>query len=145
MKTSKYAAVPLAVGLALAAVTVSVPAAAQTHPPSESPASAATRVTLTNVDDGRNVILNTGDDVVVKLSSYRTNGLNYTWDVPASSVPLVLRRTAGSTTPDGGARAVFHAEGPGVSTITAVRHCRPDPGRTCPLVIVPWKVAVEVK
>ncbi|MFI8928855.1 hypothetical protein ACIG3E_14410 [Streptomyces sp. NPDC053474] len=135
MKTSKYAAVPLAVGLALAAAS---PAAA-------SPAAAATRVTLTNADDGRNVILDLGDDVEVRLSSYRANGLTYTWSIPVSSVPLVLRRTSGSTTPNGGAQAVFHAESPGVSTITAVRHCRADPGRTCPLVVVPWKITAEVR
>ncbi|GHB71771.1 hypothetical protein GCM10010347_47650 [Streptomyces cirratus] len=145
MKTSKCAVVPLGLGVLLAAVTASVPAAAQSRPSSAGPAAMATRVTLTNVDDGRNVVLNPGDDVEVRLTGYRSGGLNYSWDVPVAAVPLVLRRTAGGTTPSGGASAVFHAAGPGISTITAVRHCRPDPGRACPLVIVPWKVAAEVK
>lgn len=105
----------------------------------------AQRIALTNADSGRSMTATLGDDIEVRLTGSRENGLTYTWSIPASSDPAVLLRTTGSTTPRGDASAVFHAEHPGTVTITAQRHCRPDPGRTCPLVVTPWKVAVEVK
>lgn len=139
MKTSKYRAVPLAVGLALATGAAAVPAAAQSHLPT------AQRVVLTNADNGRSLVLAAGDDVDVRLTGFRSQGLNYTWSVPQSSAPDVLRRTAGGTTPTGSANGVLHAEHLGTTTITATRHCRPDPGRICPGAVLLWKVTAQVK
>ncbi|MFI9235409.1 hypothetical protein [Streptomyces sp. NPDC053079] len=103
------------------------------------------RVTLTNSDDGRTIASSLGDDIEVRLTSYRESGLTYTWSIPASSGSKVLRSTGGRTTPEGGASAVFHVQGSGAATISAQRRCHPDHGRICPLVIVPWRVKVQVK
>ncbi|MFI1972142.1 hypothetical protein [Streptomyces cinnamoneus] len=105
----------------------------------------AQRIVLMKPDNGRSVPAGVGDDVEVRLASHREQGLNYSWEVPQSSVPATLRRTSGGTTPNGSASAVFHQERPGTAAITAVRHCRPDPGRLCPSVVSPWKVTVTGK
>jgi hypothetical protein len=105
----------------------------------------AGRIVLTNSDNGRSVTASLGDDIDVRLTGYRDNGLTYTWSTPASSDSTGLRRTTGRTTPNGDASAVFRAEHDGTATITAQRRCRPDPGHLCPLVVTPWKVTVEVK
>ncbi|MEV5281450.1 hypothetical protein [Streptomyces sp. NPDC051994] len=104
----------------------------------------AERVTLTNADNGRIVSARTGDDIEVTLTGHREHGLNYTWSIPASD-STVLHRTKGGTTPRGDATARFRAEKAGSATLNAQRHCRPDRGKLCPLVVVPWKVRVEVK
>ncbi|MFI6054615.1 hypothetical protein ACIBCO_31570 [Streptomyces violascens] len=143
-KASTYLAVPLALGLASAVGSAAAPATAQPHLPSAHHAVAANRVVLTNADDGRPVVLAVGDDVEVRLTGSRSQGLNYAWSVPQAGDSGVLRRTAGGTTPTGGASAVFHAEKPGVVMIGSTRSCRPDPGRVCPLVVVPWKVTAKV-
>ncbi|MER5780292.1 hypothetical protein ABT104_00995 [Streptomyces mobaraensis] len=119
------------------------PAAAHGQAPGR--ARPAQRIALTNSDNGRPVTASTGDDVEVRLTGYRQNGLTWTWSVPTSSDSTVLRRTAGRTAPNGNASAVFHTEHGGTATITAQRRCRPDAGRVCPMVITPWKVTVEVK
>ncbi|MFD9789349.1 hypothetical protein ACFWXK_00190 [Streptomyces sp. NPDC059070] len=144
MKTPKFSAVLLAVPLALGALAA-VPATAQPYSPLARPEAAAARIPLTNVDEGRTVTVRPGDDVEVRLTAYRGDGFTYSWEVPQSSAPGVLRSTAGGVTPAGNATAVFHAQGVGSATITAVRHCRPDPGRTCPFAVVPWKVTADVK
>ncbi|GGU18608.1 hypothetical protein [Streptomyces violascens] len=143
-KASTYLAVPLALGLASAASTGAAPAAAQPHLPSAHHAAAAKRVVLTNSDDGRPVVLAVGDDVEIRLTGSRSQGLNYTWGVPQAGDSGALRRTAGGTAPTGGASAVFHAEKPGVVMIGSTRSCRPDPGRVCPDVVVPWNVTAKV-
>ncbi|MFI9307391.1 hypothetical protein [Streptomyces triculaminicus] len=143
MVGTKWSAVPWGVGAALVIVVASAAAPVAAH----SPAShrLAERIVLMNPDNGRPVPASLGDDIEVRLTSYRKNGLNYTWGIPQSSDSTVLQRTAGATTPDGGASAVFHAEHAGKATISAHRSCRPDPGRVCPLVVVPWKATVTVK
>jgi hypothetical protein len=131
-------------GLVLAAVTATAagPAAAQGQALHEH---LATRVVLTNADSGRTVPASVGDDVEVRLTGYRERGLTYTWSIPAAGDAAVFRRTSGTTTPAGDASAVFHAEVGGVATISAERRCVPDPGRVCPLAVVPWKATIEVK
>lgn len=135
--------VPWGVGAALVIVVASAAAPVAAH----SPAShrLAERIVLMNPDNGRSVPASLGDDIEVRLTGYRENGLNYTWSTPQSSDSTVLRRTAGGMTPGGGASAVFHAEHAGKAIISAHRSCRPDPGRVCPLVVVPWKATVTVK
>ncbi|MFD8308874.1 hypothetical protein ACFV29_42145 [Streptomyces sp. NPDC059690] len=129
-----------AVALATALAAGAAPAAAHGQASNR-----AQRVTLTNSDNGRSATANTGDDVDIRLTSVRDNGLTYSWNVPQSSTPDVARLANGGTTPDGGAMATFHAEEAGTVTITATRHCRPDPGRVCPSVMTPWKVTVSVE
>jgi hypothetical protein len=142
----KLSAAPWGVGLALVAVMTSAaaPAAAQGQASHLQRAPQATRIVLTNADNGRSVAASSGDNIEVRLTGHRDHGLTYTWSIPISSDSTVLRRTAGGTTPTGGASAVFHAERRGTATISAVRHCHPDPGHACPLVIVPWKATVTV-
>ncbi|PNE32177.1 hypothetical protein AF335_20865 [Streptomyces eurocidicus] len=105
----------------------------------------AKRVTLTNPDSGRSVEASVGDSIEVRLTGYRDGVRVYTWDVPQPSDSAVLRRTAGGTTPSGGASAVFHVQRSGVARINVVRKCHPDPGHICPLIIVPWKATIGVK
>jgi hypothetical protein len=106
---------------------------------------AAQRVVLTNADDGRSVAATPGDAIEVRLTGSRSHGLTYVWSIPTSSNPATLRRTAGSTTPTGGASAVFHAQHSGVATIQAERKCRADAGYACPMVVELWKATVAVK
>ncbi|WP_329375097.1 MULTISPECIES: hypothetical protein [unclassified Streptomyces] len=105
----------------------------------------AAHVVLTNADNGRTVSAHAGDEVKVDLTGYRGNGLTYSWSIPVSGDSTVLRRTGGRTTPTGSATARFHAEKDGTATLSAQRHCRPGPGRICPLVVTPWKATVEVR
>ncbi|MFH9229930.1 hypothetical protein ACH4NT_14515 [Streptomyces lydicus] len=104
----------------------------------------AERVALTNADNGRTVSAHAGDDIEVTLTGYRDHGLNYNWSIPVSDSAL-LHRTVGGTTPGGNAIARFHAVKAGTAALSAHRHCRPDRGHLCPLVVTPWKVRVEVK
>ncbi|KAA2266599.1 hypothetical protein F0L68_02355 [Solihabitans fulvus] len=137
MKTSKFGAVRLAAAPVLTAATAAATAQAT--------ASAATQVVLTNLDGGRTVVAAAGGDVEVRLTAYREQGLNWSWSIPQASTPEVLKRTAGTAEPSGGARAVFHVQHPGTGKITATRHCRPNPGKACLDVVAPWKVTVDVK
>ncbi|MFH7594125.1 hypothetical protein WDV06_03355 [Streptomyces racemochromogenes] len=130
-----------AAALALAFLPLTLPAATHAAPA----ARLAARTVLTNSDNGRSAVVSLGDDIEVRLTGYRENGLTWTWSTPTSSDSTVLRRTAGRTAPNGDASAVLQAELDGTATITAQRRCRPDAGRVCPLVITPWKVTVEVK
>ncbi|MBJ3808420.1 hypothetical protein [Streptomyces flavofungini] len=140
MKSSTYRAVPLAAGLALAAFAVAaVPATAQAE------ARAARKAVLTNADDGRTVTVAPGDTVEVKLTSVREGHVRWTWSVPDTDNAAVLRKTAGSPLPDGGARADLSADSVGTATVNAGASCVPDPGYACPAVIRQWKVTVEVK
>ncbi|KOV66378.1 hypothetical protein [Streptomyces sp. MMG1121] len=120
--------------------SAATPAAAH----SQAPHQTAVHVVLTNADNGRTVPARTGDDIDVTLTGYREDGLTYSWSRPVSD-STGLRRTAGGTNPRGGATARFHVEKDGVATLSAGRHCRPDAGHLCPLVVTPWKVRVEVK
>jgi hypothetical protein len=138
VNTSKYWAVALAAALtALATVPAAASATAQTP--------TAGRMVLTNADNDREVTLAVGNDLEVRLTATRGNGLTWSWSTPLSSPPDGLRRTGGSVTPGGDARAVFHAEHAGANTISADRRCRPNPGRICPGVVALWKVTVDVK
>ncbi|GGX73783.1 hypothetical protein [Streptomyces hiroshimensis] len=132
MKAVRYLVAPLAVGMALAtgSASVAVPAA---------------RVALTNADNGRSVPAALGDDIEVRLTSYRESGLTYTWSTPQSGNTTVLRRTTGGTKPDGGASAVFRAQHGGTATISAARRCHADAGHVCPLVIAPWRARIRVE
>ncbi|MFI1799385.1 hypothetical protein ACH427_18835 [Streptomyces sp. NPDC020379] len=131
-------AVPLSAALALTALAVCAPVPAAAQPVR------AERVTLTNADNGRTVSAHTGDDIEVALTGSRENGLAYFWSIPASD-SAVLHRTAGGKTPTGGATARFRVEKDGIATISATKHCHSGGGHLCPLVVVPWKVRVEVK
>ncbi|MEV0251804.1 hypothetical protein AB0H76_34805 [Nocardia sp. NPDC050712] len=108
-------------------------------------ASATGSIVLTNADSARSVEAVAGHDIEVRLTSYRENGLTYTWQLPETSDSAKLPRTSDNVNPAGHAAAVFHADGPGDSVITVHRTCRPDPDRNCPAVMHPWKAAVRVK
>ncbi|MFJ6718727.1 hypothetical protein [Streptomyces sp. NPDC091259] len=141
---TKWFAAPWGVALALVAVTaVAAPTAALGRAPDR--ARSAQRTVLTNADAGRTVTASPGADVEVRLTHHRVDGLTYSWGIPTSGDPAVLRRTSGRTTPGGDAAAVFHAEGGGVATVTVLPRCRADQGQVCPLVIVPWKARIEVR
>ncbi|MGW1868396.1 hypothetical protein ACWCPS_22885 [Streptomyces mauvecolor] len=142
-KASAYFTVSLALGLASATGPAAAPATAQPQPSSARHAAAAKRVVLTNADDGRPVVLAVGDDVEIRLTGSRSQGLTYAWSVPQAGDSGVLRKIAGGTTPTGGASAAFRAEKPGVVMIGSTRSCRPDPGRVCPDVVVPWNVTAK--
>ncbi|MEU1781465.1 MULTISPECIES: hypothetical protein [Streptomyces] len=141
---TKWSAAPWGTALALVTVLAATAAPAAAHGQAPDRARPAQRIVLTNSDKGP-VTASLGDDVEVRLTGYRKDGLNWTWSTPASGDSTALRRTTGRTAPNGDASATFHAEHDGTATITAQRRCRPDPGRLCPLVITPWKVTVEVK
>ncbi|KAB7849993.1 hypothetical protein [Streptomyces mobaraensis] len=147
MVGTKWSATPWGMALSLVAVmaATAAPAAAQAHGQAPGRARPAQRAVLTNSDNGRSVTAALGDDVEVRLTGYRENGLTWTWSAPTSSDSTVLRRTAGRTAPNGDASAVFHAVHDGTATITAQRRCRPSAGHVCPMVVTPWKVTVEVK
>ncbi|MFE9452190.1 hypothetical protein [Streptomyces sp. NPDC006739] len=137
MKAAKFAT-GLALGLAVTTTMVTTPASAAPR------SAAADRVVLTNADSGHSVARSVGDDTEIRLTAYRADGLTYTWSMPAAGDSRVLGRTVGGTAPTGDAYAVLHAERPGTSTVSALRRCRPDPGRLCPMVVVPWKATIEV-
>ncbi|MFC9432264.1 hypothetical protein [Nocardia sp. NPDC057030] len=133
MQGTKRFAATWSVGLALAAVI--------TH--AAGPASAG-RSILTNVDDGRSPTIEVGGTVEVRLTASRDHGLSYSWGVPVSSDATILARSQGSTTPSGGASAVFEANQPGTVTLTAQRNCRPSSDKACPTTLLPWEVKVTV-
>ncbi|MEU8899300.1 hypothetical protein AB0C65_25805 [Nocardia sp. NPDC048505] len=107
-------------------------------------ATAAGGMVLTNADSARSVVAEVGHDIEVRLTSYRENGVTYTWHLPTSSSPA-LPRVSGSLTPTGHTEAVFHTDDLGDSVITAERTCHPDPNRKCPATVRPWKAAIRVK
>ncbi|WP_158690140.1 hypothetical protein [Streptomyces sp. MspMP-M5] len=120
-------------------------APAVAHGQASDRARSARRIVLTNSDGGRAVTVTSGDDIEVRLTGNRANGLTYSWSRPTSSEPTVLERVSGGTTPSGSATAVFHAEHGGTATITAQRRCHADRGHYCPLVVTPWKAKVKVE
>ncbi|MEV5241853.1 hypothetical protein AB0K89_22505 [Streptomyces cinnamoneus] len=127
-------------GLALLTVMAAAAAPAAAHGPASH--QLAQRHVLTNSDNGQPVAVRLGDDIEVRLTSYREDGLTYTWSTPRSSAAKVLRRTAGGATPNGSASAVFHQDYAGAATISAHRHCQPSPGHACPLIVSSWRVRV---
>ncbi|MEV6775728.1 hypothetical protein [Streptomyces syringium] len=139
---TKWSAAPWGVGLALVGVMASAAAPAVAH--GQASHQLAKRIVLTNPDTGRSVPASTGDDIEVRLTHYSERGLNYSWDIPQSSDPAVLRRTSGGSTPAGDATVTFRGEKVGTVTLSAARRCRPDPGRICPLATSPWRVTVTV-
>ncbi|ARX85915.1 hypothetical protein SMD44_05384 [Streptomyces alboflavus] len=142
MKPTHRTAVPLAAGLFVLAAfaATATPATAQVEA-----RAAAGKAVLTNLDHGRTVSVATGDTVEVRLTAYRDGHVTWKWTAPDTDTPDVLRKTAGSTLPNGDARADLHADGVGTATVSATRSCVPDPGYACPAVVLPWKVTVEVK
>jgi hypothetical protein len=140
MGATKWSTAFGAAGLALVAVTAN--AAAQGQPPH---VRGAGRAVLTNADSGRTVAVGVGGDIEVRLTHYRDRAVTYVWDAPETGDRVVLRRTSDTTTPSGNATAVFHATAGGVATISAQLRCVPDLGSVCPLIVVPWKVTIEVK
>ncbi|WP_407990440.1 hypothetical protein [Kitasatospora sp. CMC57] len=136
----KRSAAPWGVGLALVTLLASAAAPAAAHSPA--PHTKAGRVALTNADNGRTVAVHAGDDVEVRLTGYRENGLTYSWSTPVSD-SAVLHRTAGGTTPRGDATARFHVEKDGTATISAAKQCHPGGDQRCPRVVAPWKVRAE--
>ncbi|OIJ98672.1 hypothetical protein BIV25_11530 [Streptomyces sp. MUSC 14] len=104
----------------------------------------ADRLVLTDSDNGQSVARSVGDDTEIRLKASRERGLTYTWSMPSTRDAHGLTRTVSGTTPAGDAYAVVHADGPGTSTITAVRQCHAGPGHTCPRAVTPWKVTIKV-
>ncbi|MFD9659809.1 hypothetical protein [Streptomyces mirabilis] len=144
MKTAKYAAIPLALGVALAATTVSTSAAASTVSHLHHTLIART-VTLTNGDNGRTVTVARGDVVSVRLTGIRDQGNTWVWSAPQATARDVLQRTGGGTSPGGDATTVFRAVGSGKSDVIADRHCVAGRGHVCSHAVVPWKAAVVVR
>ncbi|MFJ9694404.1 hypothetical protein [Kitasatospora sp. NPDC101183] len=137
MKTLRALTVSAA-ALALTAATVTTAAAA------EAPAISST-IYLTNADNNGTVAAAAGDVIQVDLSAVRETHASWLWvEVPTASVPGVLYRTAGATSPTGDAYATFTAVATGTSDITSYSVCRSDPGWSCPAVLLPWKATVNV-
>lgn len=103
------------------------------------PAFAGT-ITLTNGNNGQVTVVRPGDQISVTLKAIEDGGSTWKWSVPTSSNPLALRRTAGSSSPNGDVTATFSADEMGPSTITATRTCT----STCPLVVLPWLVTITI-
>ncbi|WP_405969458.1 hypothetical protein OG496_03120 [Streptomyces sp. NBC_00988] len=140
MGATKWSTAFGAAGLVLVAVAAS--ATAQGRTPH---AHLAGRVVLTNTDNGRTVPASSGGDVEIRLTHSRERGLTYTWTAPESGNSAVLAHASDATYPSGDATAVFHSASAGAATISAQRHCVPDPGNLCPLLVETWKVTIEVK
>ncbi|MFJ5030999.1 hypothetical protein ACIQB5_23315 [Streptomyces sp. NPDC088560] len=137
MEAAKYAT-GLTLGLMVTATLVTPAASAAPH------SARADRLVLTDSDNGRSVARSVGDDTEIRLKASRERGLTYTWSMPSTRDAHVLTRTVSGMTPAGDAYAVVHADGPGTSTVTAVRQCHAGPGHACPRAIAPWKVTIEV-
>lgn len=144
MKPAKYVIVPLALGMALTATTVSASTAASTASHLHHTLIART-VTLTNGDNGHTVTVARGDVVSVRLTGIRDQGNTWVWSAPQATAHNVLERTGGGTSPGGDATAVFRAVDSGKSDVTAYRHCVAGRGHVCSHAVVPWKAAVDVK
>ncbi|MCK7628214.1 hypothetical protein MUU72_34900 [Streptomyces sp. RS10V-4] len=143
MTTMRYLAAAGA-ALSAAAVLAAGPAAATPAPLGHHPAAAAHRVLLTERDNGRALSVRRGDVVEVRLAGTRGRGTTFTWSLPVSGTPAVLRRTAAGRTPAGVATARFTAVGRGTAALTAHRTCRAAPGHVCPHVVLPWRATVKV-
>lgn len=139
MGTTKWSTALGATGLALAAITTTVATPASAH------ALRAGRMVLTNVDNGRTVAASVGGDVEVRLTHYREHGLTYTWTAVSASDSAVLGHRSDVTNPAGDASAVYRAAAAGTATVSAQRHCVPDPGNLCPLIVETWKATIQVK
>lgn len=139
MGTKKWSTALGAAGLALAAITTTVATPASAH------ALRAGRMVLTNVDNGRTVAASVGGDVEVRLTHYRERGLTYTWTAVSASDSAVLGHRSDVTNPAGDASAVYRAAAAGTATVSAQRHCVPDPGNLCPLIVETWKATIQVK
>lgn len=142
MRTSKS----LAVGVVLmAAVAVLAPvsgsafAAPSVHRP------AVMAITLSNEDNGRVLGAQAGDTFRVILKGSQGGGATWAWSVPKTDAAGVLNRTLGSVLPNGDALGEFEAGASGVSDISSLQRCIPDPGYLCPQVVIPWKVTVVVR
>ncbi|MEW1643978.1 hypothetical protein [Streptomyces sp. NPDC091219] len=139
MGTAKWSTALGAAGLALAATTTTVATPASAH------ALRTGRVVLTNADNGRTVAASVGGDVEVRLTHYREHGLTYSWTALDSSDRTVLGHRSDATYPAGDSTAVYRAAAAGAATVSAQRHCVPDPGRLCPLIVETWKATIQVK
>ncbi|MFJ8310999.1 MULTISPECIES: hypothetical protein [unclassified Streptomyces] len=102
-------------------------------------------VSLTNADNGRTVVVRAGDEIRVRLTGGRGQGVTWVWSEPVTSAPATLRRTRGATSPNGDATAVFLAVKNGESDITSARRCVPNPGSLCSQAVLQWKVTVDVR
>ncbi|MFJ8141285.1 hypothetical protein [Streptomyces sp. NPDC096013] len=138
MGTAKWSTALGAAGLALAATTTTVATPASAH------ALRAGRIVLTNVDNGRTIPASVGGDLEVRLTHYRERGLTYTWTALNSSDSAVLGHRADTTNPAGDASAVYRVAAAGTATVSAQRHCVPDPGNLCPLIVETWKATIQV-
>ncbi|MFD4878094.1 hypothetical protein ACFWOB_32640 [Streptomyces sp. NPDC058420] len=139
MGTTKWSTALGAAGLALAATTTTVATPASAH------TFRAGRIVLTNADNGRTVPASVGGDVEVRLTHYRERGVTYTWTPLNSDNSGVLGHRSDVTNPAGDASAVYRAAAAGTATVSAQRHCVPDPGNLCPLIVETWKATIQVK
>ncbi|PKV83578.1 hypothetical protein [Streptomyces sp. TLI_146] len=139
MKAVKYAT-GLALGLAVTATMVTGTVSAAPHT-----ASARATIPLTNADDGRTVTVHAGDEIRVRLTAYREQGVMWVWSEPQASVPATLRRTGGNTSPGGDATAVFEVTGSGTSEITSLRRCVAPQGQVCSHAVPQWKATINVQ
>ncbi|MEU5539191.1 hypothetical protein [Streptomyces sp. NPDC020362] len=139
MKAVKYA-IGLVLGLAATAAMVTATASAAPHP-----APALSSVSLTNADNGRAVAVRVGDEVRVRLTGGRGQGVTWVSSEPVTSEPANLRLSGGAASPSGDAAAVFRAVERGKSEITSARRCVADPGHLCPHAVLQWKTTVDVR
>jgi hypothetical protein len=95
----------------------------------------ATRITLTNNDNGRALNVKHGDDVNVRLTKL---GAGSAWSGPTVSNSQVLSAKAVSIQPNGDASAMFQASSSGTSAIRATQRCN---NGKCPV----WSVTIHVE
>lgn len=101
-------------------------------------------ITLSNIDNDKSIDVATGDDITVRLVGEIDKGIVWSWSVPNPSDSIVLNRSRGAQTPNGGAQAVFHAVEVGTTDITATEKCVPQNGYVCDQLVKEWKVTVTV-
>jgi hypothetical protein len=150
--TAKYLTAPLAAltlgtALVLGAVAPAAVAAPAAIPGAlhAAPQAAADVVELGNGDNGRTIQVTAGEQIAVRLDGLSQDGTTLAWTEPATTNGAVLQRTAGGTSPDGNAWAVFDARGGGSSQITAEQRCVPTQGAVCPHLVRVWRVTIVVR
>ncbi|KXN71778.1 hypothetical protein CONCODRAFT_69571 [Conidiobolus coronatus NRRL 28638] len=104
----------------------------------------ASKITLTNSDDGRTVNANLGDEIVVTLTATKSGGSTYTWSEVVSSNTDILTRKSSSTKPNGDAVGAFEVNGDGTAELSSNKGCSPSGGNTCPKVSSSWKATINV-
>jgi hypothetical protein len=144
MRPTKFPVTALTVGLALSTAAMCAPTAACAAPHTNRSVTAA-RLTLTNTDNGHSVTVGRGGVITVRLTGHQADGETWMWSAPSASDQHVLQRTVQVTSRGGSARAVFHANADGTTTITADQRCAAVRGHICPHTVLHWTATVHVK